>query len=251
MNMLLYDAERFPNLGYTWGKHEQDVIEFEKEAMVCSVAWQWYPSREVNVLALCDMPGYDPEKWTNKKLLQAFARELAKADVAIGHNITDFDDNVINTDIAVNCLQTPPPHRVIDTLRVARSRFRFNSNRLDDLCARLKIGRKVKHPGFSMWKGCMRGEPASWQQMKEYNVGDVDPLLRGLYEFERPWIRNHPNVTIGGEDGCPTCGHRELKSWSKSWAYTPSRRYPLYRCSSCHSWCKGVVVRGVLVFRPL
>jgi hypothetical protein len=246
---LLYDVERFPNLGYTWGKHEQEVIEFEREAMVCSVAWQWYPRKEVRVLALCDMPGYDPRKWGNRSLMEAFAAELAKADVAVGHNITDFDDNVVNTDFVVNGINPPPPHRTIDTLRVLRSRFRFNSNRLEDACVRLGIGRKVPHPGFAMWKGCMRGDPKSWRQMKSYNVGDVDPLLRGLYEAERPWIRNHPNVTVGGSDGCPTCGHPDLKPWS--WAYTQAGKYQRYVCKKCFSWCKGVVVRGAVVFRPV
>lgn len=218
--------------------------------MVCSVAWQWYPSREKKVLALCDMPGYDPAKPNNLALMQAFASELRKADVAVGHNIDQFDDPMVNTDLIKHDIDAPPPHRTIDTLKVLRGRFRFNSNKLDDVCQELGIGKKVKHQGFSMWKGCMAGDAKSWAQMKRYNLGDVDPLLRGLYERVRPWIINHPNLSVSdGTRGCPTCRSKNLKP--EGWRFTQAGKYQRHVCRDCRNWCKGVVVRKALLFRPM
>lgn len=248
MNILLFDAESFPNEGWTWGTWEQKVIEVIERRMICSIAWQWYPSKEKHVMALPDFPGYDHRIRTNKALMQAFAKELGKADVAVGHNINQFDDPMVNTDMLLNKIAPPSPHRTIDTLQVCRYRFRLNSNRLGDVCQELGIGKKVDHPGFKMWKGCMRGDPASWALMKKYNLADVDPLLRGLYEHIRPWMTRHPNLGVDKTyPSCPSCGHKSLKP--DGWRHTQACSYRKMLCMKCRSWCKGMVVRGKLVYR--
>lgn len=251
MKLLLFDCEAFPNVGWTWGSWEQNLIEVIERRMICSISWQWYPKREIFTLALPDFPGYDHRIRNNTKLMKAFAKEMNCADVAIGHNIVKYDDPMVNTDIVINKMDSAAPHRVIDTLTVCRSRFRFNSNRLNDVCQALGIGSKVPHPGFQMWKDCMRGDMKAWKKMKEYNAGDVDPLLRGLYERIRPWIKNHPNMSVDKPSpACPSCGHFVLKEWS--WVYTQTRTYQRMFCLGCRSWCKKVMVgkKGAFVYRP-
>lgn len=250
MKILLFDAESFPNEGWTWGTWEQRVIEVINRRAVCSIAWQWYPSREKHVLALPDFPGYDPKKRTNKLLMRAFAKELAKADIAIGHNINQFDNPMVNTDLLLNGIAPPPPHRTIDTLQVCRYRFRLNSNKLDDVCQELGIGKKVEHPGFEMWKGCMRGDAKSWALMKKYNLGDVDPLLRGLYEHVRPWMTRHPN--LGAErdfNCCPSCSAPPVRLKHDGVRHTQGGSYKKVLCLACRAWCRGVVVRGRMIYR--
>lgn len=250
MRILLFDCESFPNEGWTWGTWDQKVIEVIKARMICSIAWQWYPNREKNVIALPDFPGYDPKVRNNRALISTFNRELQKADIAVGHNIEDFDNPMVNTDILKNDLKAPPPYRLIDTLKILRKKFRLNSNKLNDACQELKIGAKVKHPGFDLWKGCMTGDKKSWALMKKYNMADVDPLLRGLYEKVRPWIPNHPNLSVdSSRPVCPSCGHPVLKAWS--WVYTQARSYQRMFCLGCHSWCKKIPMKkGRFVYRP-
>ena len=252
MNILPFDCESFPNVGLTWGTWDQKVIKVLKRRMICSIAWTWYPKGKVETLCLPDIAGYDPKKWTNKILMRAFKNEvLNKADIAIAHNLAEFDDKMVNTDLFLNKLGAPRPHRQIDTLKVLRGRMRLNSNRLDDVCQELWIGKKVKHPGIEMWIGCMEGDRESWKMMRKYNAHDVNPLLVGLYEHVRPWILNHPNLGVTLKDKCcPSCGHKVLKAWS--WTYTQAGAYQRMFCFGCRSWCKKVMIgkQGDFVYRP-
>ena len=94
-------------------------------------------------------------------------------------------------DFAIHDLGSTPRHRTIDTLRIARSNFRFNSNKLDDLAQLLGVGRKLKHPGFPMWEGCMAGDKASWKLMEKYNAHDIF-LLEGVYNKLKSWHERPP-----------------------------------------------------------
>lgn len=262
MKILPFDTESFPNIGLTWGTWDQKVIKVLKRRLICSISWSWYPTKERHTLALCDMPGYDPERYmrslftgeedpANKQLIRAFAKVRAKADIAIGHNIDEFDDPMVNTDVFLNKLKAiPQDARTIDTLKVLRRRMRLNSNKLDDVCEQLGIGKKLKHPGIEMWLGCMRGEAKYWDWMKRYNAHDVDPLLVGLYEHVRPWIKNHPNLSADSESPCcPSCGHTRLSAWS--WMYTQTGAYQRMRCQSCASFCRRIKRKdGSFIYRP-
>lgn len=250
MNLLAFDCESFPNVGLTWGTWEQKVIKVLQRRMICSIAWTWYPKIKVETLCLPDIAGYNPKKWTNKILMRTFKNEvLNKTDIAIAHNLAEFDDKMVETDLFLNKLGAAPVHRQIDTLKVLRSRMRLNSNRLDDVCQELGIGKKIQHPGIEMWIGCMRGDRECWKMMRKYNAHDVNPLLTGLYEHIRPWIRNHPNLSVDTvRPGCPSCGHPVLKSWS--YHYTQAGRYQRMFCMGCNSWCKRVIVKGKSVYRP-
>ncbi len=245
--VLLFDVESFPNEGWTWGVWDQKVIKVIKRKMICSIAWSWYPNRTRHVLALPDFDGYDPKDRNNRELMKAFSRVIDKSDVAIGHNINEFDDKSVNSDVFLNKLDALPDHLTIDTLKVLRSRFNLNSNRLDDVCQELGIGKKLKHPGFKLWEDCMAGVPSAWKKMKAYNQHDVDPLLRGLYEHLRPWIRNHPNMGDGGAC-CPKCTSPKLKPWSHH--HTLKLSYQRMWCMGCRSWIKKIKSsRGGFVYR--
>lgn len=257
---LLFDVECSPNVGFTWGRWEQNVIEFLKEKQIISIAYQWYPAPEIHVIALPDFRGYKPDtllsvlgdgesKNTNGALMKAFHKVISKADIAIGHNIDSFDDKLVNTDFIVNKLTPIPPHKTVDTLKVARARFAFQGNRLGDLGARLGLGKKVRHWGFRLWRRCMAGDPKAWNLMRRYNAGDIK-LLRRVYEKMRPWMLNHPNMTVlDGRMGCPTCrgtrmqrrGRRLTKSgWSIS-----------FQCQTagCRRWMTAIIVNGQLRFK--
>ena len=96
----------------------------------------------------------------------------------------------------------------------------------DDLGAFLGVGQKVKHGGFVLWLGCMKGDPKAWALMKKYNRGDVD-LLERVYLKERPWITNHPAIRPRGESVCPHCQSRRLRSGG--WTISRAGRKPRSR----------------------
>ncbi len=182
---LFLDLETAPTVGYAWGgkKFEVNIIEHIEEGNIISFAWKWQGQKDIS----CKSNRlYSKDYRVNNRLITELHKLYSEADYVIGHNLFAFDDKVANTDILLNKLQPPPRHRVIDTLKIARQNFKFNSNKLDDLAKRLGIGRKLPHTGFQMWKGCMANETDSWALMEKYNKHDIF-LLEGVWDRFQPW----------------------------------------------------------------
>ncbi len=259
MNLLAFDSESFPNVGLTWGTWDQRVIKVLKRRMVCSISWQWLGKKNVEHMALPDFGGYVkggllmPDAWIGHsvRMMRAFkAQVLSKCDVAIAHNLAEFDDKMVATDMLIGKVSPAAPHRQIDTLRECRQHFRLNSNKLDDVCEELGIGKKLKHPGIEMWTGCMDGDPRMWNWMYKYNNHDVAPLLTGLYAHLRPWMRRHPNVGVENTHACcPSCAAHERYIKTDGMRHTQALSYKKSLCTKCKSWCMGVVVKGKLRYR--
>src|SRR5712664_1179773 len=191
--ILFLDIETAPSLGWVWGKWQQNVIDFKKDWYMLSFAYKWANEDQIHVKGLIDYPGYKRHTENDKALAKDLWKLLDEADIIIAQNGDAFDIPKINTRFLIHGLQPPSPYKTVDTLKIARKAFAFDSNKLDDIGHYLKIGRKLPHTGFHLWKGCMSGDPESWKTMKEYNAHDID-LLEQLYYKVRAWDKQHPQV---------------------------------------------------------
>lgn len=237
--ILVYDIETTPNLGYTWGKWDQNVIQFHQEWHLLSFAYKWLGEKRVNVVALDDFAGYKRNLTNDIHVARELHALIDEANVTIAHNGDKFDMRKAQARFVVHGFDPPSPVRQIDTLKIARRHFMFNSNSLDDLGRVLGVGRKGKTGGFDTWLGCMAGDPAAWARMKKYNRQDVQ-LLEDVYLRLRPWIENHPHVGVlaGKPDSCPKCGvvgRLESKGLRRN-RVTAVRRY---QCRSCGGYCQA------------
>jgi len=236
--VLIWDIETAPNIGYTWGKYDQNVIEFIQPWYTMCFSYQWVGQKKVHVVAQPDFPEYYAENPNcDLKVAEACWEVMDEADVAVAHNGNKFDIKKMNTRYAVHKLGPHSDVRPVDTLQVARRAFAFNSNKLDDLGAEFDIGRKIKHEGFSLWTKCMAGDMAAWARMKKYAKQDA-ALLHDLYHELLPWMPTHPNLsTIGGESGaCPKC-----QAPSPGWIARGNRvartySYKQWQCKMCGSY---------------
>lgn len=236
VKVLYFDLETSPNLGYSWGKWEQNIIEFEKEWIVLSFCAKWMGGKTI-VRALPDYPVYRKNRKTDKALIKELHALLNQADILIAHNGDAFDIKKANTRFIEHGLVPPRPRKTIDTLKIARRHFGFNSNKLDDLGRRLGVGRKIKHSGFDLWKGCMSGDMKSWRVMKKYNKQDVI-LLERVYLKLRSWLPNHPSLTLlPSTTCCSTCSSKNIVK--KGWGFTKFSRFPRFLCKSCGAWSRG------------
>jgi hypothetical protein len=226
----LLDCETTPNLGYTWGKYEQNVIAFVKEWEILTIAWKWLGENHT----------YAVGRYTHTELeiLDKIHRELCKADIVIAHNGDAFDLKKLNARFIYHGLNAPEPYKSIDTLKVARKHFAFTSNKLADLGKHLGLGDKIDTGGFELWEKCIAGDLRAFNKMLAYNKQDV-VLLEKIYLKLRPYMTNHPNVNVLDEtsDCCPTCG--SFKIQKRGFGLTVGGKYQRYQCTSCGSWSKG------------
>lgn len=232
LKVLLYDIETAPNLGYVWGKYEQNVLSYVEEGGHLCFSYKWLG--EGQGVRAASRQG----QRTDRALVKKLWKLLDRADVVVAHNGDQFDQKKANARFVLWGLGPPAPYKSVDTKKVAKKYFKFNSNKLDDLGQFLGVGKKLKTGGFELWLGCLAGNKAAWKKMLAYNKQDVR-LLEKVYLKLRPWIEGHPNLAAaaGRPDGCPKCGHAKLKSYG--WKTTKTRRYVRYRCLSCRGFCHG------------
>jgi RNase_H superfamily len=239
--ILLFDIETAPSLGYSWNKYETTILKFEKEWYMLSFAYKWLGQKEVIVKALPDYPNYSKDHSDDKALVTDLWNLFNEADLIIGQNLDKFDIRKANTRFLYHGLTPPEPYKTVDTLKLAKKYFAFNSNKLDDLGEFLGVGRKVKHEGIEMWLGCMAGDPKAWAKMKKYNKQDV-LLLEKIYNKFRPWHKSHPNITIKGDKlACPVCGSPKVQK--RGYNYLISYKSQRYHCQVCGHWSSGKTER--------
>lgn len=177
-------------------------------------------------------------EYEQKQMLSKAWRLIDEADYIIGHNYANFDSKMLNAYFVKHGFSKPSPYKIIDTLKIARQNFRFDSNKLDSLGAILGVGRKVSHTGMDLWMRCFKGEKEAFLEMLEYCNQDV-LLLEEIYMRLRSWDSKHPNISFHCEDDgqtrCPICASTALTDTGKK-AYTNANAYSLLKCVECGGW---------------
>lgn len=225
------------NLAYVWGKYEQDVIDFEREWYMLCFAYKWYGQKKVHTVSLPDFPLYKKDMTDDKMLVTQLWGLFNEADVILTHNGDAFDIKKANARFVYHKLPPPSPYKTIDTKKVAKRYFNFNSNKLDDLGRYLGVGRKLVHTGWDLWKRCYLGDEKAWKDMLKYNKQDVI-LLENVYNKFVPYISNHPSRQVyTNKRCCPNCGSQ--KSNSRGFEQRLGYKIQRLNCISCGKWYYG------------
>lgn len=245
--ILLCDLETAPNAGYAWGKWEQNILSFTQEWYILCFAYKWLGKKKVHAHALPDFRGYKPRTEDDSEVVKKLWDVFDEADIIVAHNGDRFDIKKSNARFIFHDMPPPSPYKTVDTLKVAKQKFQFTSNKLDDLGDYLNVGRKIRTGGFDLWLDCMAGEQKAWKKMVEYNKQDVR-LLERVYLKMRPWMTNHPNRnTYTYDQACPSCGSKNLTF--EGHTHSQVKRMESFRCDDCGAWSKGNLTQ-VGVIRP-
>ena len=239
LKVLLFDIETAPSLGWVWGKYEQDVISFEQHWYMLSFAAKWLGTNKVISYSLPDFKGYSKDKENDKELVKKLWELLDEADIIIAHNGDEFDLKKCNTRFVVHGMNPPSPYKTIDTLKLARRYFAFESNKLDDLGKMLGLGQKMATGGFGLWLKCMEGDATAWATMKKYNKQDV-VLLEKVYMKIRAWNKSAPRISEIAHQ-CLCCGSSNIQR--RGYNYTKVTMYHRHFCKDCGSWTQDTVVK--------
>lgn len=246
---LLIDIEVASNLGFVWGKYKQDVTRFKEHWYLLSYSYKWLGEKTVHVAALNDFPRFKKDHKDDLYLAKGLHALFNEAEVIIAQNGDAFDVKKVNARLLYHGLTPPSHYNTVDTLKVLRRTFGFSSNKLDDICDQLGIGRKHVHTGFDLWERCMNGERKAFEEMKVYNKKDI-VLLEKLYLKVRPWMNSHPNMSFSVRGtaynpACPKCGKFALVK--RGFRINRSVKRQSYVCLMCHGWSTGETLETRMV----
>ena len=232
---LFFDIETSPNIGLFWEAGYKKNITTDniiRERAIICICYKWEDEKEVYALQ------WDA-KQNDKRMLEQFIAVANTANELVGHNGDKFDLAWIRTRCLFHGIDMFPNYQTIDTLKVARSKFRFQSNRLNYIAEFLGLGGKIKTE-FNLWKDILLNkDKIAMEKMIKYCKKDVS-LLEEVYKLlgSHIAVKTHYGVVFGEDRGsCPECGadsENLIKNMSRTTATGVVKIQ--YQCKVCNKF---------------
>jgi hypothetical protein len=208
--ILIYDIETSPNIGWFWRagyKLNIQPNQIIKERAIICISYRWKGDKEVFNLA------WDKNQ-DDKFMLEQFIEVMNEADLIVAHNGDRFDLKWIKTRALYHGLTTMlVDYPSIDTLKLAKKKFYFNSNRLDYISKFLGFEGKIQTTAALWNKVCMQNDRDALKEMIAYCDEDVVQLEK-VYDALVGW--ENPKLHLGVLQGktkmtSPISGGKNLK----------------------------------------
>lgn len=204
---LFIDLETSPYLAYVWRTGKQfvnhDLLHNTPKcgAIICA-CWKFEGGK---------MNHFEWNKGNDKQLVKNLIPVLHEADEIIAQNGDRFDIPYINTRIMLHGLGPQPVWKTVDTLVIARRRFKFPSNRLDAL-GKFMFGEGKIRVDFQLWRDIIEDNcEKAMSKMVKYCKKDVVLLERVWAEMQMfHGNKTHAGVLNGWDKtSCPHCSCTE------------------------------------------
>lgn len=238
LKVLHLDIETAPKKAFVWGVWKQNVGHNQMISDWHMISWsaKWDGAEEVfgDVVSREEILEED-----DSRIMNSLWYMLDAADVVVGHNGDKFDIPSINTRFIINGMTPPSPYRQVDTLKIAKRKFKFTRNNLDALGDFLGVGRKIDTGGFELWSRCVAGDEEALEEMYSYNRQDV-VLLEEVYHKLLPYALPHPShgvVNPSGKHVCPRCSSENVQK--RGYYHTNVSTFQRYKCTDCGSWSRA------------
>lgn len=230
---LFFDIETSPNIGLFWEAGYKKNITTDniiRERAIICICYKWEDEKEVHSLQ------WDA-KQNDKRMLEQFIKVANSSNEMVGHNGDKFDLAWIRTRCLFHGIDMFPTYQTIDTLKVARSKFRFQSNRLNYIAEFLGLGGKIKTE-YNLWKDILlKKDKVAMEKMIKYCKKDV-LLLEEVYKLLGNHIapKTHYGVVFGYDRGtCPECGSDDLIKNNSVVTASGLTRIQ-YKCKTCNKF---------------
>lgn len=239
--ILLFDIETAPIVAHVWGLWENNVglNQIVSDWHLLSWAAKWLDEPASKIMYMDQRNAKNIED--DRKLLEGIHKLLDAADIVITQNGKQFDSKKLNARFLINEFKPPSSYRHIDTKILAKRHFGLTSNKMEYMADKInKKYKKLKHknfPGHELWTQCLKGNIKAWKEMEKYNKYDV-LALEELYQKMIPWDNSiNFNVYHDSFVTVCTCGSTSIRK--NGYNYTPTGRFPRFRCSECGSEVAG------------
>lgn len=239
--IILWDIETTHNLVAVFKLFGEDYIPHDnilQERYIVCAAWKELgkgkPIRAVSILD-------DPKRFKKNPnddyhVVKTLHAMLSDADVIVAHNGDRYDIKFAEARMLFHGLPPLPPIMKIDTLKEAKNRFLFNSNRLDYL-AKFLGGKGKKNTPKGLWLHVLAHDVAAIKEMVAYNKQDITEL-EFVFNKLAPYMATHVNRHLFGGEGCPRCGSTDVQARGLHKSLTQT--YQRYCCNGCRGWFREV-----------
>ena len=188
--ILIYDIETSYNIvkswrvGYNLNINPQDIV---KERAIICISYKWHGEDEIHNIQ------WDKNQ-CDRNLVKEFINILNEADMIVAHNGDRYDLKFIKTRAIKHDLPMLVNYPQFDTLKVAKKKFSFNSNKLDYISEYLGFGNKIK-TDMSLWDRIIFDKSSkAMDEMIDYCNKDV-VLLEKVYDKLTYW--EYPKLHVG------------------------------------------------------
>lgn len=234
--ILVFDIETAPMEVYCWQLWEQiiglDQVIQHTTVLSWSAKWLGAPADQVMYRDNRNSPNVRDDK----ALLEVIWSLLDEADAVLTQNGIKFDQKKLNYRFAYHKMKPPSSYKHIDTYRIAKSKFGFDSNKLahmtDLLCTKYKKLDHGKFAGFKLWKECLSGNIEAWKEMEKYNSYDVLSLEELYLDHFAAW-----DNTISYDSYCadltPRCNCGNDEFIQKGYHVTKKSKFRRFICTKC------------------
>jgi len=238
-----WDIENLYAKARIWRSGQQYVTTeqiFEHSTMLCA-SYKRLGEDKIHTISIGDNKRrFERNPRDDKHLVTKLHGILSEADLLIHHNGDSFDLPIFKTRALIHGLPPLPPIKTVDTLKVARKEFGFDSNKLGELAKRLGIPLKADI-GIAVWEAIDAGDIKAMRKMERYNVQDV-VVQEAVYKKLLPSITNHPNMALltgATVPVCPNCGSIHIQKRGSKRYHATTLSYQQYSCMTCGSWSRG------------
>jgi predicted PolB exonuclease-like 3'-5' exonuclease len=225
INRLIWDIETSPCIGMFWRPGWKVSISHDniiKESAIICICYKWEGEKKVHSLEWND--GDD------KALCEQFLEIANQADELIAHNGDKFDLPWLQARCIYHGLDPTPIFNTVDTLVIARRRFKFNSNRLDYLGKHL-LGEGKIETEFGLWKAILLENCSkAMAKMVRYCKKDVE-LLERVWHKLQPYHKPKTHVgRLNGRDKwtCPFTGSENVIKSKTRFTAAGARQHQMY-----------------------
>lgn len=239
--VLLLDIETLPIEAYVWDLWDQnislDMIKEDWSILSFSAKWLGAPESEIMY--------YDTRNEDNirddRKLCEIIHGLLDECDITITQNGVRFDIPKLNARFIKHGMKPPSSFRNIDTMRIAKYKFKFTSNKLayltDLLCEKYKKLDHSEFAGFKLWSECLKRNPKAFASMEKYNKYDV-LSLEEAYNKLAAWDKTirFSAFNEDTEERC-TCGSTDIRL--NGFIHTNTAMYERHTCQNCGKEYRG------------
>ena len=226
--ILVLDIEWAPATAYVWRMYDENISPdqlIDEGGLLCFCG-HFLGTKEYHFYS----------KWLDgdEGMAKAAYQLLSEADAVVTYNGNKYDLPKLRGHLLLHGYPDVPPPTSIDLLKVVKG-LGFVMNKLAYIAPLLKVGLKMKHEGFSLWRSVLEGDEKAQARMKKYNIQDVK-ITAQLYNRVKPFIKDHPY--LGDEKGsCANCGsnHLHKRGYRRTKMYKTER----LQCQKCGSWSSG------------